>query len=267
MGNASGGVAGGCGGVCGRSTAAGGSEAVMNSSANRGCCGDSASTSGFSGDFSGDLSTLASGDLTGVGDFTGVAGVAGADGGRAGDAGSVAGSSSSELEPSLSSSSGEPWAWDRWYLSPFACLYFFEQFGSGHSRRTGSGGGEDGVGGGRLAFGVGGRSSASEVRFLFESGLGGVKGVGEGSALLPFAPPFRSLLCTEDLVSVKLVISVGAAPRPRFARPLGVRASNSSVGESQNLWKYNITLFMIFNLTAIELGRLWKPMNINGIII
>lgn len=212
-----------------------------NSSGKRGCCGDSAGASGFSGDFSGDFSLFASGDLTGVGDFTGVAGVAGADGGRAGDAGSAAGSSCSELEPSLSSSSGVPCACDLWYFSPFACLYFLEQFGSGHSSRTGSGGGEDGVGGGRFAFGVGGRSSASDVRFLFESGLGGVKGVGEGRARRPLAPPFRSLLWTEERVSVKFVMSVGAAPRPRFARPFGVRASNSSVGESQNL-KTEVTL-------------------------
>lgn len=180
---------------------------------------------------------MTSGDFAGVGDLTGVAGVAGSEGGRAGDAGSVAGSSRSELDPSLSSSSGDPCACDRWYLRPFACLYFLEQFGSGHSRRTGSGGGEVGVGGGRFAFGVGGRSSASDVRFLLESGLGGVKGVGEGSALLPLAPPLRSLLWTEERVSVKFVMSVGAAPRPRFALPLGVLASNSSVGESQNLEK------------------------------
>lgn len=196
------------------------------------------------------MSTLASGDFAGVGDLTGVAGVAGADGGRAGDAGSVAGSSNSELEPSLSSSSGEPCACDRWYFRPFACLYFFEQLGSGHSRRTGSGGGEDGVGGGRFALGVGGRSSASEVRFLLESGRGGVNGVGEGRALRPLAPPLRSLLWTEDRVSVKFVMSVGAAPRPRFARPLGVRVSNSSVGESQNLekeiaFKYNPNIKMM----------------------
>lgn len=81
---------------------------------------------------------------------------------------------------------------------------------------------------------MGGRSSASEFLFLFESGLGGVNGVGDGKALRPFAPPFRSLLWTDDRVSVKFVMSVGAAPRPRFARPLGVRESNSSVGESQN---------------------------------
>lgn len=80
----------------------------------------------------------------------------------------------------------------------------------------------------------------------------------------PFDPPFRSLLCTcsvtvnyfivgfiyvsevhaviltELLVSVKLIKSfVGwsAALRPRLARPLGVRESNSSVGESQSLIK------------------------------
>lgn len=167
-----------------------------------------------------------SGDLTGVGDLAGV---------RAGDGGSAVGSSTSELEPSFSSSS-VPCACDRWYFNPLACLYFLEQFGSGHSRRTGSGGGEEGAGGGRLAFGVGGRSSASEVRFRLGSGRGGVKGVGEGNARRPFAPPLRSLLCTEERVSVKLVMSVGAAPRPRFApRPFGVRASSSSVGESQNL--------------------------------
>lgn len=223
--------------MCCRSGCVGGSRSgVTRSSWNRAGVGDSTLDSTFSGDFSGVLSTLggASGDLAGVGDFTGVAGVAGADEGR-GDAGSAAGSSCSELDPSLSSSSGVPCACDRWYLSPFACLYFLEQFGSGHSRRTGSGGGEDGCGGGRLALGVGGRSSASLVRFLFESGRGGVNGVGEGNALRPLAPPLRSLLCTEERVSVKLVISVGAAPRPRFARPFGVRASNSSVGESQNL--------------------------------
>lgn len=171
----------------------------------------------------------------GVGDFTGVAGVAGSEGGRAGDAGSVAVSSCSELEPSLSSSSGDPCACDLWYFKPFACLYFLEQFGSGHSSSTGSGGGEDVVGGGRFALGVGGLSSASEFRFLLESGLGGVNGVGEGSARRPLAPPFLNLLWTEERVSVKFVMSVGAAPRPRFARPFGVRASNSSVGESQNL--------------------------------
>lgn len=44
---------------------------------------------------------------------------------------------------------------------------------------------------------------------------------------------------TELLVSVKLLRSfVGccAALLPRFARPFGVRESNSSVGESQNLF-------------------------------
>ena len=55
----------------------------------------------------------------------------------------------------------------------------------------------------------------------------------------PFAPPLRSLLCTEDLVSVKLLRSppgvLPAAARPRFPRPFGVRASKSLVGESQNL--------------------------------
>lgn len=233
-----GGVTGGSGAGTGSGVGAGAGSGV-GASSNRTGAGDSAGT-GFSGVFSGVFSFGGGGDFTGVGDLTGVAGVAGADGGPAGEAGSGGVSSCSELEPSLSSSTSVPCACDRWYLSPFACLYFLEQFGSGHSRRTGSGGGEDGVGGGRFAFGVGGRSSASLVRFRFESGLGGVNGVGDGRARRPFAPPFRSLLCTEDRVSVKFVMSLGAAaPRPRFApRPLGVRASSSSVGESQNL-KYD----------------------------
>lgn len=53
----------------------------------------------------------------------------------------------------------------------------------------------------------------------------------------PFAPPFRNLLCIELRVSVKLLRSLtgnNAEPRLRFARPFGVRESNSSVGESQN---------------------------------
>lgn len=60
-------------------------------------------------------------------------------------------------------------------------------------------------------------------------------GIPVAPPLLPFAPPFRNLLCTDDRVSVKLLRSPGAAARPRFPRPLGVLASNSSVGESQNL--------------------------------
>lgn len=53
----------------------------------------------------------------------------------------------------------------------------------------------------------------------------------------PFAPPLRSLLCIELRVSVKLLRSLmgnNAELRPRLPRPLGVRESNSSVGESQN---------------------------------
>lgn len=53
----------------------------------------------------------------------------------------------------------------------------------------------------------------------------------------PFAPPFRSLLCIELRVSVKLLKSFtgnNAELRPRLPLPFGVRESNSSVGESQN---------------------------------
>lgn len=53
----------------------------------------------------------------------------------------------------------------------------------------------------------------------------------------PFAPPFRSLLCIELRVSVKLLRSFtgnSAELRPRLPLPFGVRESNSSVGESQN---------------------------------
>lgn len=53
----------------------------------------------------------------------------------------------------------------------------------------------------------------------------------------PFVPPFRSLLCIELRVSVKLLRSFtgkSADPRLRLALPFGVRESNSSVGESQN---------------------------------
>lgn len=96
-----GGVSGGATCDAGRS-GGGGVVLVATSSVNR--AGDSA-RSGFSGDFSGVLSIFTSGDLAGVGDLTGVIGVAGSEGGAAGDG---AGSSSSELEPSLSSSSGVP---------------------------------------------------------------------------------------------------------------------------------------------------------------
>lgn len=53
----------------------------------------------------------------------------------------------------------------------------------------------------------------------------------------PFAPPFRSLLCIELRVSVKLLRSLtgnNVELRPRLPLPFGVRESNSSVGESQN---------------------------------
>lgn len=53
----------------------------------------------------------------------------------------------------------------------------------------------------------------------------------------PFDPPFRSLLCIELLVSVKLLRSFTGNSvefRTRLALPFGVRESNSSVGESQN---------------------------------
>lgn len=141
------------------------------------------------------------------------------------------------------------------------CLYFLEQLGSGHSRSTGDGGGleELFVDGGIVAGGTGNTfvffavvsSSPARLFLLFEgSGRGGMKGVGEAGAVggadpleaprRPLtAPPFLSLLCTEDLVSVKLLRSVlGVAPAadlPRFPRPFGVRVSRSLVGESQNL--------------------------------
>lgn len=142
-----------------------------------------------------------------------------------------------------------------------------EQLGSGHSRSTGEGGGlpTEAGGVGTLATrdffpGVAGGASSSPVRlFRFElgSGRGGMNGVGDDVPVaavatvvalfagpdapprLPFPPPFRNLLCTDDLVSVKLLKSFPgvafAAARPRFPRPFGVRASKSLVGESQNL--------------------------------
>lgn len=171
-------------------------------------------------------------------------------------------------------------------------MYFFEQFGSGHSRRTGevAGGGlplppllvllttvvgaagEGGGGGGRVvvlaAGGVGAPGagfdffpltggcwdSSSDLffRFVPESGLGGTKGVGD-EVLSPrrplldlLFPPLllvelllRNLLCTDDRVSVKLLKSFPELellePLPRLPLPLGVRASKSLVGESQNL--------------------------------
>lgn len=130
------------------------------------------------------------------------------------------------------------------------CLYFLEQFGSGHSRRTGEeggladGGAGGGGGGGALLFFVG-VSSSGALGFLFPgvtSGLGGANGVGDEGPRLPLTPPLlllRNLLCTDDLVSVKLLKSlvgfVLVAPRPLLPLPLGVLASKSLVGESQNL--------------------------------
>lgn len=100
----------------------------------------------------------------------------------------------------------------------------------------------------------GGGVSSSPVRlFRFElgSGRGGMKGVGDDVPVFvpvpvpvapprrPLPPPLRSLLCTDERVSVKLLRSfpgvVLAAARPRLPRPFGVRASRSLVGESQNL--------------------------------
>lgn len=146
------------------------------------------------------------------------------------------------------------------------CLYFFEQLGSGHSSSTGDAGGlplltgdAGTVEGSRdfLPAGVGGSSSPDRfLRLLLGSGLGGTKAVGDAVpvavllALLPLlpalppprrplAPPLRSLLCTDDLVSVKLLRSlpgvVAAAALPRLPLPFGVLASRSLVGESQNL--------------------------------
>lgn len=145
------------------------------------------------------------------------------------------------------------------------CLYFLEQFGSGHSRRTGDGGGLLQAAALTLVVGAGvtllflppgttlSSSPARLFRLLDGSTLGGTKGVGDAGAdgVDPFAaprrpltaaavpPPFRSLLCTDDRVSVKLLSSVvGVAladERPLLPRPFGVRVSKSLVGESQNL--------------------------------
>lgn len=158
-------------------------------------------------------------------------------------------------------------------------LYFLQQLGSGHSNRTGDAGGlqmgalvtvtveaavleavvvavaavllvtvvvADAVvvGTGVFVFLLGVSSSGARGFRLFgvTSGLGGVNGVGDDGPRRPFTPPLlllRSLLCTDDLVSVKLLKSfvgfVLVAPRPRLPLPLGVRASKSLVGESQNL--------------------------------
>lgn len=164
-----------------------------------------------------------------------------------------------EVTSLVSSSSAEPCACDWWYFSPLICLYFLEQFGSGHSSKTGDGGGLPhwaGCGvGATLVFlpGTGGPFSSSParlLRLLFGSGRGGTKGVGDDGAVDepdPFAaprrpftpPPFLNLLCTDERVSVKLLRSVlgvdAAADRPLLPLPFGVRVSRSLVGESQNL--------------------------------
>lgn len=131
-------------------------------------------------------------------------------------------------------------------------MYFFEQFGSGHSSSTGEDGGledadaevEDGAGvGPRLFFDGASSSGALGLRLLgVASGRGGTNGVGDDGPRRPLAPPLlllRNLLCTEERVSVKLLKSFAGddpvAPRPRFPLPFGVLASRSLVGESQNL--------------------------------
>lgn len=126
------------------------------------------------------------------------------------------------------------------------CLYFLLQLGSGHSNSTGLAGGEPlgGVGGGALRLALSSSSGPRDFRLAAGSGLGGTNAAGLGLAagdpcapLRPLPPPLRSLLCTELLVSVKLLKSLPgvalAAALPRFPRPFGVLASKSLVGESQ----------------------------------
>lgn len=121
----------------------------------------------------------------------------------------------------VSSSSTEPCACDWWYFNPLICLYFFEQFGSGHSRSTGEGGGLPlGVTGVvatlvflPVTFKLGSSSPTLLFLLLEVSGRGGTKGVGDEGAvegpdplapLRPFTPPpFLSLLCTDERVSKK----------------------------------------------------------------
>lgn len=129
------------------------------------------------------------------------------------------------------------------------CLYFLQQFASGHSKKIGDEGGLTiAVCDNDLLFlplACGDADSSSDGRLfrllllLPESGRGDTNDVGEFER--PFRVPLfepllllRSLLWTDDLVSVKLLRSLVAA-RPRFARLLGRRASKSLVGESQNL--------------------------------
>lgn len=188
---------------------------------------------------------------------------------------------SDKLVISLSSFSSvdPPWACDWWYFKPFIFLYFFEQFGSGHSSSTGEVGGglplpllvtgvageggggrevvdeDDAPGAGLVFFPFTGdcccSSSDRFFRLVPESGRGGTNGVGDeaGGPLRPllvllFPLLFvelllRSLLWTEDRVSVKLLKSLPELellePLPRLPLPFGVRASRSLVGESQNL--------------------------------
>lgn len=138
-------------------------------------------------------------------------------------------------------------------------MYFFEQFGSGHSSSTGEGGG--------LPLGVAGvavtlaflpdtlaaDSSSPTLLFLLleVSERGGTNGVGDEGAvegpepfapLRPFTPPpFLNLLCTDERVSnYKYNKTCYASVDESFfrdflPRPLGVRVSRSLVGESQNL--------------------------------
>lgn len=128
------------------------------------------------------------------------------------------------------------------------CLYFLLQFGSGHSSNTGLAGGEPlgGVGGGARLLFLSSSSGPRDFLLAAGSGRGGTKAAGLGLAAgepcaprRPFAPPFRNLLCTELLVSVKLLRSLPvvafAAALPLLPRPFGVLASRSLVGESQNL--------------------------------
>lgn len=129
------------------------------------------------------------------------------------------------------------------------CLYFLEQLGSGHSRRVGGGKGLVGCEGGAFFFDTG-SSSFGLLVFLLPGGpslLGVANGVGLAEPGPRPRPPFggfvlllRNLLCTELLVSVKLLrsfIEEWVAFLPRFPLPLGVRASMSLVGESHMILK------------------------------
>lgn len=78
-----------------------------------------------------------------------------------------------------------------------------------------------------------------------------------------FEPPFRNLLCTELRVSVKLLKSFEGCidaflHAARFARPFGVRASNSSVGESQSLQRRKSLVFKFFKINFKKLPW-WSP--------